>query len=402
VLTNDSGAGVHQVVIRRPGVAAEAGAGRTFTLKEDNVGETVRRLRRVLADRASGETRRSREALRKDLQELAPIGWSLYTQIGAQLEKALFEQRKEPGPLVIQVLRPTSSSLVLPWGWCYSFPLDDYKKPWPVCRRVDEWEDGEAALFDPAALPRACPEDHPPSNVLCPFGFIGMRHAIEQLSSTDKPVLTIASEPSCDFAAALTQYKLQDPKALERHVGTLRALAGAAGPKGQFGVANDRVSVQKLLGRDLSFVYFFCHGDRPVGGDANIYLAVGNNEATTALNLFGWFSDWSRELDREIWGDVRPLVFINACHSLAIEPETLVSYLDAFVTRGNAAGVIGTEVKVPQSLAMDLAEKFFQRLLSRKHTVESALHEIRLEYLAAGNLFGLMYTPYCWADLRLA
>jgi hypothetical protein len=25
-----------------------------------------------------------------------------------------------------------------------------------------------------------------------------------------------------------------------------------------------------------------------------------------------------------------------------------------------------------------------------------------LDYLASGDLFGLIYTPYCWGDLRLA
>jgi len=30
------------------------------------------------------------------------------------------------------------------------------------------------------------------------------------------------------------------------------------------------------------------------------------------------------------------------------------------------------------------------------------LRTIRLDYLASGNLFGLVYTPYCWADLRIA
>jgi hypothetical protein len=45
-------------------------------------------------------------------------------------------------------------------------------------------------------------------------------------------------------------------------------------------------------------------------------------------------------------------------------------------------------------------EQFFQRLPAKTHTVEQALHEIRVDDLASGNLFGLVYTPYCWADLN--
>jgi hypothetical protein len=98
---------------------------------------------------------------------------------------------------------------------------------------------------------------------------------------------------------------------------------------------------------------------------------------------------------------VRPLVFINACHSLEINPTTLISYLQAFVGLAHAAGVIGTEVKVQQALAMEFALAFFQRFTQPGCSVDHALHEGRMDFLRDGNLFGLLYTPYCWADLTL-
>jgi hypothetical protein len=192
-----------------------------------------------------------------------------------------------------------------------------------------------------------------------------------------------------------------NPKVLEAHIAALRSLGAAATPPAQLSEGKTRDEVQKLLGGDVALIYFFCHGDRSHVGDPNIYLAVGKNEAITAKDFIGWLKTWRTKLKRWIWGDVRPLVFINACHSLAIEPETFVTYVDAFITAGHAAGVIGTEVQVAQPLAMDLAEQFFRRLLARTHTVETALHEIRMDYLARGNLFGLVYTPYCWADLHM-
>ena len=95
-----------------------------------------------------------------------------------------------------------------------------------------------------------------------------------------------------------------------------------------------------------------------------------------------------------------PLVFTSACHSVEINPDTLVSYLDAFVGAAHAAGVIGTEVRINQRLAMDVATQFFERFF-RGETVDRALHAVRLDLLAQGNLFGLAYTPYCWADLHV-
>ena len=94
-------------------------------------------------------------------------------------------------------------------------------------------------------------------------------------------------------------------------------------------------------------------------------------------------------------------MFINACHSAELDPAALFNYVDAFVGAGNAAGVIGTEVKVQQDLAMAFAQLFFDGLLTGGATVAQALHRARMEFLAQGNLFGLAYTPYCWADLTV-
>ena len=63
--------------------------------------------------------------------------------------------------------------------------------------------------------------------------------------------------------------------------------------------------------------------------------------------------------------------------------------------------MIGTEVRVQQKLASEFAERFFHLLLVDQKTVDEALRQIRLEYLADGNLLGLNYTPYCWSELRV-
>jgi hypothetical protein len=102
-----------------------------------------------------------------------------------------------------------------------------------------------------------------------------------------------------------------------------------------------------------------------------------------------------------VWDTVRPLVFINACQSADILPETLLSYVDAFVGGGGAAGMIGTEVMVHQELAQEFAELFFERFVTPGSTTGDALHAARIDFLRSGNLFGLVYTSFCWADLDL-
>lgn len=76
--------------------------------------------------------------------------------------------------------------------------------------------------------------------------------------------------------------------------------------------------------------------------------------------------------------------------------------MTAFVGTAQVVGVIGTETKVDQSLAMAVGEQFFGCLLTPGATVDDALWEIKLEGLRAANLIGLVYTPYCFADLHVA
>jgi hypothetical protein len=397
VLTNSNGNGVHQIVLRSPNTQSGKGEGETFSIKEAVVGQIVKKLRTALAARAPTTKRRRRAELEQDLRELAPHGWDLYTELPGQRAYMFQPLFDNPGGFVIQILRPTTSGFVVPWSLVYEIPLPDLEKL-EVCPLVSEWDEKQPLI---AASVRECPHGPHKPNVLCPFGFWGFRYALEQLSSSDKPVLTINVSDTSEFVIAETQYEVDLP-ALAAHVDALRVTLRAALPRGELREGKDKATIQTLLGQDLPLVYFYCHGERRNMVDPDTWLGVGKRETITAKDFIGWVVTWQQIQKKRIWNEVRPLVFVNACHSLAIYPETLVSYLDAFVGTARAAGVIGTEVKVHQTLAMDIANQFFNYLLSKQHSVESALRTIRLDYLASGNLTGLIYTPYCWADLRIS
>jgi hypothetical protein len=285
---------------------------------------------------------------------------------------------------------------VLPWSYIYEIPLFSDVTP-ELCPMVAKW-DGTKPLFE--GVPRQCPCGPHKRDVLCPFGFWGYRYTIEQLSSADKPVTRIPATANCDVVIGETQFDV-DLKSLAGHVERLRATLAGMPLAAQLREGKDKVSLQTLLGADLPFVYFYCHGQRQNVADPNTYLGVGKRETITTGDFISWTGEWYDNLKRQIWDSVRPLVFINACHSVAIEPETLVSYIDAFVGRGCASGVIGTEVKVEQNMAMNVAESFVAAWMSGGSTVEEALRAIRFDYLKQGNLFGLVYTPYCWSELKI-
>jgi len=44
------------------------------------------------------------------------------------------------------------------------------------------------------------------------------------------------------------------------------------------------------------------------------------------------------------WRTARPLVFINGCHTTALEPRRALELVSAFVVDAFASGVIGTEI----------------------------------------------------------
>jgi hypothetical protein len=67
---------------------------------------------------------------------------------------------------------------------------------------------------------------------------------------------------------------------------------------------------------------------------------------------------------------------------------------------GMPPGSSALSVRVHPNVAMDIALEFYKLFFNGK-TVGQALHTIRTDYLANGNLYGLIYTPYCWSDLAI-
>ncbi len=397
ILTNANDDGSHQIVIRHPGQPPAGGdKGGTITIG-DSVDQTIEQLRDALTLRAPTEKARAKSQLIADLQQFVPLGRSLYQQLPGKLPAWTFSDlRANPEKFVVQVSRPTSSAFVLPWAFVYDIPMSSDVKP-VLCPLVDRW-DGRGPLFDEAS-PRKCPCGPHEKDVLCPFGFWGFRYAVEQLSKTDLTGQTIPVAPGSKFVVGEVQYGVDLGK-LGNHVKELGLILGRSLPRAQLSEGKNKASVQTLLGQDIPLAYFFCHGQNDEVGDANTWLSVGNREKITAGDFTDWTQTWA-DAGKRVWFTVRPLVFINACHSLAISSKTLVSYLDAFMGNACAAGVIGTEVKVAQTLAMDFAEQFFTKWLNGTD-VETALRAARVDFLRQGNLFGLVYTPYCWSELKVA
>jgi len=138
-------------------------------------------------------------------------------------------------------------------------------------------------------------------------------------------------------------------------------------------------------------VYFYCHGGVTPGRVP--YIQVG------PITERGFTRDMVRS--RSIrWRNPRPLVFINGCHTTALEPETALEFVSAFVENAFAAGVIGTEITIFEPVARAFAEECLRRFLDGQ-PIGEAVRGARLKMLKDGNPLGLVYIPFVLATLSL-
>ncbi len=400
ILTNDNRDGTHQIVVRaedKDGNLLEKPI--TFELNSEAVGRDVRDMRAQMRNEpiAPTQRQRSKDQLKNDLKILAPLGWKLFTD--SKLGDFIFDLYpliNQPD-LVVQVTRPESSDFAFPWGLVYDIEYDTNQKP-VFCKLVENW-DGHSPLV--SVDTQVCPyENEHTSNTLCPFGFWGYRYGIEQLSKTDEPIRVISAPPAFAMVMGETQYDISKQQ-LQRHVDEIKKILRDEFSNATLVEGADVNSIQNLLARDTPVIYFYCHGERTVPGSPDTYLGVGSNQHITPSDFISWVKKWwNNGKGVRVWDRIHPLIFVNACHSLEINPDSLVTYLDAFIGTGHAAGVIGTEVRINQALAMEAAKLFFTYFF-KGDTAGEALHKVRTDFLASGNLFGLVYTPYCWSDLKI-
>lgn len=152
-------------------------------------------------------------------------------------------------------------------------------------------------------------------------------------------------------------------------------------------------SLTMLKATQSQVAYFYCHGGLT---DKNMpYLRLGDKNDD-------WFMR-SNLLARDIyWDKIRPLVFINGCHTTQITPERALDFVSGFIETSGAAGVIGTEITIFEPIATQFAEECLRRFLFDGQTMGEAVRGARLHMLKNGNPLGLVYILYALPALKLA
>lgn len=300
---------------------------------------------------------------------------------------------------LISIARLDDDSSV-PWSLMYDYLLDPSSDSLSLCSRHQrDRPDGHGRF---ATSPQACrgQADCPlrssnPAELrrtVCPFGFWGFRHQIELRprttdgagSAVKPPAITGGQEPR----AVAATFAFPDTSAA--HLDALQQLVKLE-PRG-----SDRDKIMQALREgDRSLYYFFCHAD-DVGHGVELRFAAGQVIEPASLMdrndalLDGWVVT--------AWDQHRPLVFLNACESLALEAVRITPFLDAFLGLG-ASGVIGTEVKVFTELGAAFATRLLARMITGRQPLGAALLAVRREMLGEGNPMGLAYSAYGSAAL---
>lgn len=400
ILTNQSADGTHRIVIKGDERAIPVDL--TESAVSDILDAVRAELRKISLkpdgrkSQYDANNRKSTPDFVADLKSLALLGSFFWNAVVPRNDDRMHLQERLRRRSTIQVSRVTK--VVFPWAVVYDIPRE-LQAEWELCQLIEEWEEGGSRELE--SYPEACPYDSEHHlNVLCPYGFWGFKHVIEQPPSVRqgalKTTIPVAGRPQAVLARSLDL----DAKQSKTHLERLETCLG-----GRFRVAHcDSRDVLRSLLSDpaLPLIYFYCHGKYGVLGDTPLqvpYLEIGHTDGVGPYD----FAAWSQEekWPPTHWAEVSPLVFINGCHTAELTPDGIVSFVEALAGM-NVAGVVGTEISVAQEVAGEVGERFYTELMASKNpTVGTALYRTRIDLLRKGNVTALVYTPFCSMDLAL-
>jgi hypothetical protein len=160
------------------------------------------------------------------------------------------------------------------------------------------------------------------------------------------------------------------------------------GDRGKGTAYVDTTSLLDAMRKGPELVYFYCHGGNT---PFRQWLVVGEDDPLMPSYL--------DDTLRQDWAEGAPLVVLNGCHTGKYDPSTLLSFVHRLGAVG-AAGVIGTEIPIHEYVGDAFGRYLIDRLLAGD-PVGQIVHDFRWQLLKQHNLLGLVYSAYCYADLRM-
>jgi len=394
IAINKSDNGTHSLYIKGKKLRQQFDFGESEL--KNTVLKTREKLQTICGDKDTGykydhNNKGNEKKFVSDIIDMATLGYKLYTKIilGEDWEfEDKLSEALSGSETPIQVASTKSAKYVFPWALVYDKPLTKGNNE--VCQQflTDlKMLQQNGSLGEQKCIKHGCPNKDK-REIVCPSGFWGYKHIIEQPISLDANADSIndiqmfidTRGGNINFLMGISQ-ELNDYNA---HVQEINVLGNMnlhlLKTKQEIGIGLQR--------NDLHLIYFYCHGGRK---GSETWLGIGEkNERFIPEDLIAWKVRWSLD---------HPLVFINGCHTVDATPDDFVDFNSA-LARCRASGVIGTEISVPEILARHFAVGFLQTFFNNRKVGE-AIREQRLTMLKNYNLLGLAYTPYCYSDLEI-
>lgn len=341
---------------------------------------------------------------KEDLTKLAKAGSVLYDAVFGTGAVLTAEERPTVQPLVDQMEKDLRNEQIIQiarlkdmadiWPWSLMYDLVIAEQDTDVCLAF-RGEDGRPLPY--AECVKRCKHRDPQTlrnnnRIVCPYGFWGFKHIIEQPTQpgrkqafTDLVLeIKIGQEPVFEMPIA-EEFSTSDAD----HIANMKKLG-----------FKPLTSIEKIIAAFDPYthppqphaMYFFCHGAYDSGKQP--MLLVGKNDPLTPRELYALKFNWDSS---------HGIVFINGCYTVDMSPNDLSTIMAPFVM-ANAAGIVGTEISVTTCFASEFGQKFFEYFLPKKESgpsVGQIIKDLRLYFLMKYNPLGLVYTPYCSADLRM-
>ncbi len=298
---------------------------------------------------------------------------------------------REPGSL--QIAAKETSRHVLPAAMIYDYPIHDALpgEMYSLCGETLAALENGTTLGDTPCFQGNCPSQGDLTTI-CPSGFWGYRHNIgvpvsigDQNAETDLMIL-YSDDLQVSVAVSLDEeFMLRD-----EHIQDLRRLRSGLVWK----IGDEGQEILDLLREQGShLVYFYCHGG--LTSDGVPYLQVGPQDDIWGIITPSLLPNMGIK-----WQQTKPLVFINGCHTTALEPAKALDLVTSFIKEVRAVGVIGTEITIFEPLATAFAESCLGHFLNGV-PIGEAIRLARLKLLQDGNPLGLVYIPFAVSSLAL-
>ena len=289
-----------------------------------------------------------------------------------------------------------SANHVFPWSLVYDHDFIDGAGN-TLCPEVEVALAAGATVDDLVALPcfvAECPH-RADSNVVCPSGFWGFRHIIEQPLISPRAAQGATSTSPADVALEIP---LGGAPNLNVLIGVREALADW-----EAHTDSATTTLSRWADRSSSVVELVDALKRQATCTSRTFTATAAAQAARP----GSASAHAREEERLFpqylksvkWPTEHPFVFINGCRTVGVSPDDLLGFNKMLALSGSVGSARHRDHGSRGSRSTGRAH--VSARLPSPRAVGATVRRIRLELLTQYNPLGLAYTPYCMAALRV-